>query len=374
MPRGMYGENETMITTNRLVPLVAAVAGVAVLSIGGALAADVSPALQKVIEGAKKEGKIELSSGPRVLGSGTIEPDARAAIKAMYGVDLDFRFTPGPAMGAMGNKLRTEFRAGQKASTDVWTAAAAQAEPLLAIDMFIRPDWPGLLPGRITANIVEGNGRALGVTTGMPGILYNKQRAPEFAKIERMDDLLKPEWKGKFATTPYAAGVDVLAGKSVWGEEKTIEYMKKLAPQVQGLLGCGGEDRIASGEFLALAIDCIGAAHHYDQFKNILDLHVVPDNAQRRPYYILIPKNAPNPNAAILYSVFLSTPEGQKLQAKHWGFDLYEYPDSQRRAEIDALEKKGIKFRDITIDWWADNEGIDKSHAKLIGALRSAAR
>ena len=101
-------------------------------------------------------------------------------------------------------------------------------------------------------------------------------------------------------------------------------------------------------------------------------LEVVGDNAQRRPYYALIPKNAANPNAAILYTVYLSTTEGQALVAKHWGIDLYEYPDSTRRKQLAPFEQKGVKFRDITIDWWAAQKGIDDKVGRMIKAFNAA--
>jgi ABC-type molybdate transport system substrate-binding protein len=49
---------------------------------------------------------------------------------------------------------------------------------------------------------------------------------------------------------------------------------------------------------------------------------VIGDNAQRRPYYALIPKSARNPNAAILYTVYLATEAGQRMLRMNWGFDL----------------------------------------------------
>ena len=77
-----------------------------------------------------------------------------------------------------------------------------------------------------------------------------------------MADLLKPEYKGKYGTTIYGAGFDVLLANDVWGPEKTLAFYGKFVKNMQGILNCGGEDRIASGEFLALAMDCGGGTHH----------------------------------------------------------------------------------------------------------------
>ena len=352
-------------------------AAVALAAIVDAHAATVSmtPELQALAEAAKKDGALVLSSSPDVLGGERAVSTVRQEIKEMFGVDLDIRFVPGVAMGATGQKIMTEFRAGQKASTDVWAAGAPQAEPILRVDMFHKVDWAKLLPDRINPSMVEGDGRALKVATGIPGVLYNVKAAPWAKDIVAMEDLLKPELKGKFGVTPFLAAYDVLLSPSVWGEAKTIAYIKKLSGQAQGLLGCDTEDRIASGEFAALALDCAGTGpNKRPEYEGVLAVQVVSDNAQRRPYYALIPKNARNPEAAKLYTVYLATEEGQRMLRRFWGFDLADFPGSFRNKQVAALEAKGVKFRDITISWWEQQDGIAEAVRRMIKEFTSARR
>ena len=40
-------------------------------------------------------------------------------------------------------------------------------------------------------------------------------------KPTTLADFLRPEWKGKIASTPYSAGFDVLYAADVWGKERT---------------------------------------------------------------------------------------------------------------------------------------------------------
>jgi ABC-type Fe3+ transport system substrate-binding protein len=276
-------------------------------------------------------------------------------------------------MGVVGNKIATEFRAGQPASTDVWVGAAPQVVPLMKLDMFHKVAWDKMMPDRVKPALIEANGTALRMTTGVPGILYNKKIGAEFASAKTLEDLLKPQFKGKYATTTFAAAFDVLAAKSVWGEEKTIDYVEKLAKNAGGLINCGDTGRLVSGEFAALALDCGGGAVNNPQFKDHVGLQVVADNAQNRPYYGLIPKNARHPNLGILFTLYMSTPEGQAITANSWGNDLYEYPETARHKFMTALEAQGVKFRDISIQWWLDNPGIDESNNKLSRAVRNAA-
>ena len=95
------------------------------------------------------------------------------------------------AFAQQAAKLFTEMQSNQKASSDAFTATAVQITPMLDRGLFQSVEWSKLLPGRITPNIVEADGRALRVLTQMPGILYNKQKLPEVAKITAMEDLLK---------------------------------------------------------------------------------------------------------------------------------------------------------------------------------------
>jgi ABC-type Fe3+ transport system substrate-binding protein len=356
-----------------IIRVLGAIAGAAYLAFPAppAAAIEMTPELRKVVEGAKAEGKLKIESLPDVLAGPDGVKAATAWMKAEFGIDIDGTWSPNPAFAQQAAKLFTEMQSGQKASSDAFTATAVQITPMLDRGLFVPIEWAKLMPGRITPSIVEADGRALRVLTQVPGILYNKQRLPEVIKIAAMDDLLKPEFKGKFTTTPYLAGFDVLASKEVWGPAKTADYVTKLAGQISGLLLCGATERIASGEQLALALDCSGSEHNRDRFKNVIGLHVVPDNAQRRYTYVTVSKHASNPNAATLFALYMSSPEGQRMLWDRVGFNLDNYPDSERAKEIAALQQKGIKFVDVTMDWWVrQGPAIATEHANLIKLIQ----
>src|SRR5262249_57692316 len=76
--------------------------------------------------------------------------------------------------------------------------------------LFQGVDWARLAPARIKPDYVEGGGRALRFMTFLPGINYNVKAAPWVPQVASVADLLKPEYKGKFVTTPFLAGFDVL--------------------------------------------------------------------------------------------------------------------------------------------------------------------
>ena len=105
--------------------------------------------------------------------------------------------------------------------------------------------------------------------------------------------------------------------------------------------------------------------------KGILDTHIVGDVAQRRYSYLAIPDHAAHPNAAILYTLYLSSPEGQQnVVYDYYGSDLDLYPGSHAERRAKEAQARGVKFIDVNVDWWKTNQGIAKEHGQLIKIIR----
>jgi len=349
-----------------LAPLAAA-AVFASLPLAHAGDIPMTPALQKVIDGAKQEGKLTLSYAANILGGSEGAQIGAAGIKKEFGVDISITYFPGPSFAPMAAKLVTEMQAGQPASTDLYNGTAVEVTPQFSKGLFLKVPWTELYPSRITAQIAEADGRALRIVTKIPGILYNKNVAPQFAKADKVSDLLKPEYKGKLYTTPYLAGFDVLVGKDVWGYEKTENFVKQYAENIGGLVACAGVDRIASGEIPALALSCSGSEAHLPRYGAVLAESVLLDIASRRFDYLCVPTNAAHPNAAILFALYASSPEGQmKILHDGFGTELDTYPETPSHQQIVGLEKEGAKFIDVTTDWYGSHPGIEDDLGKLI--------
>ena len=331
-----------------------------------------SPELQKIVDGAKAEKTLLSSTNPLVFGGQANLDAAKAWIKDTFGVDLDFNVTNGGPFGIIGAKIATEFRANQPSSVDVWTAGIAQYDPLLKLGMFTEVPWQKLWPQRIIAQQIGADGLSIGISTGTPGVLYNIATGSDFAQVKTIDDLLKPQYKGRFGTTAFVNGFDAMSAKGWEGEAKMADYIPKLGRQAQGILNCGGQDRVASGEFQALVLDCTGGYPNVDPYKGKLGLAVPADAAQLQYYEILIPKNAQHPNAAILFTLYLMTEQGQRGIYNGGGIDLDYYAETSMHKFVADNEAKGIKFHRINYQFWKDNPGIDTSNAKLSKALKEA--
>jgi hypothetical protein len=62
------------------------------------------------------------------------------------------------------------------------------------------------------------------------------------------------------------------------------------------------------------------------------------------------------------------------VQEDSWGIPLYEHEETRRHKEIAALEAKGVKFLDVTIDWWEKRPEIVENSRKMFGIVRAATK
>lgn len=347
-----------------------AAAATAFLAVGAAQAQTVpmTPELAKIIEGAKKEGKLVLRHAPTTIGGPDGARIAQIGIKEQFGVDIPVEWSPAGAFGPLAAQLYQEYQAGTTASADVYYATPAQILPYLSKGLFKEVDWAKIEPSRVTAEMVEGDKHALRIADALPAIIYNPKNAKWVADIHTTEDLLKPQYKGKFVTTPFLGGFDALLAPEVWGVEKTRTFITKFSDQIGGLLFCGGHDRIASGEFDALVVDCSGTWANTLKYrdKGVLAAQIIDDMAQRRYAYLTVLSHAAHPNAGILFTLYMVSHDGQeKVMWDYYGQDLDSYPDSHIGKQVAELKARGVKTIDVTMDWWRSHEGIEKQNAEL---------
>lgn len=337
--------------TTRLRRLAAAVL-LAWFATAPALAAEFSPALQAVIEGAKTEGALSLMWGEGTFGGTSGAQLFERQMNAMFGTDIRITFTPGASMPQVGNDIALRQVAGQPSPTDVYVGYADVLSRLAPRKPFIAADWEKMLPGRISAAIVDDNGSIVKVVTALPGIAYNSKLAP--SKPEKLVDLLRPEWKGKIAGTPYAANFDVLAANDMWGPERALDFARKMSEQASGLMRCNEGERLATGEFLAFAITCSGTDFFNTIRKGAPIVQVPPSDFPALGYFYLgVPKNAVHPNAGTLYALFCMTPEGQALVRQTWDTDLDLFAETSTHKIVADLEAaRGEKFHRIDVAWY----------------------
>jgi len=345
----------------------------ALLVAGSAGAADFSPALKDLIKKANAEGELHFAWSQSSLGGAAGAREVQAGMNKMFGSNVKISFSPGRSMAATSAKLRAEAAAGQPASTDVYLGSSPFALPLVKRKVLLSFPWTKFLPGRITGKMVEGDGTLVRIATGLGGVTYNTKAVPGGKQPTKLTDFLDPAWKGKIASTPYAASFDTLSAKGVWGPEKTKDFVIKLSKNIRGLIRCGEGERIATGEIVALVMDCSGQtavqwAARGAPVAQLLD----PTAAIKRQFYLGVPKNSAHKNAAALYAVYMMTKEGQANVWKTWSLDSDLFPGSNINKQVAEQEKKGAKFAEGSIAFQAAHPEINKLKTPLVKILKSA--
>jgi len=272
--------------------------------------------------------------------------------------NVKLRFTDDALRGVAGQALQRKVGA---------RGLMMILEELLLEAMYTLPSQKRIKEFVITSEMVEGGRTSLRVYTGLPGIPYNTRRTPKNEAPKSLKDMLKPQWKGKIASTPYVTSLNILAAKEMWGKEAALEYVRQLSKQVVGLIRCNEIERVASGEFLAFVMDCSGSQTFEAQAHGSPVEHVIPvDGAMLRHRMLTVPKNAEHPNAAKLFTTFMLTKEAQKQLWDSDFSDMYMFPESQMGQRVRRAEKQGAKFFVPTVDWVAANPEIDAISEEMV--------
>jgi ABC-type Fe3+ transport system substrate-binding protein len=203
------------------------------------------------------------------------------------------------------------------------------------------------------------------------GVIYNSDMVKGNDIPKKLSDALNPKWKGKIASTPYAAGLREFAMPELLGKEPVIDYAKKLSKHIGGLMRCGEMDKITSGEFLMLVLACGDQEVDVAQRQGIPMGYAIMDDATiSHTRYSAVPVNSSSPNAAALFIVYLHTAEGQKLMWDIDGLDFHLYPESNQKKKLDAAKSRGAKFVVSSPQWLAKNKDYQKTQAELEKILR----
>ncbi|HEY7064604.1 MAG TPA: ABC transporter substrate-binding protein [Chloroflexota bacterium] len=301
-----------------------------------------SPALQALIDAARQEGEIDLVWGEGSLGGREGTKRLMDGLNREYGLNLDVRFTPGQSFPEMAARISQEYQAGRRATSDVYLGADHHIAGLMASDVLEAVDWTAWAPHVQDPALVAPGGMAVTFQTWLPGISYNTARVSGDAVPRRFQDLLKPEYKGRVATTPYASGFDRLASPELWGKARTLDFATRLADQLGGLIRCNETQRIVSGEFEIFALDCnpsntlrAKAQGAPIEFTPALDVPVA------NLVYLAVPKNAAHPAAGKLFIDYVLSREGQDLLYSMEYMDSHLVPGSHTAQDVDRLRAGG---------------------------------
>jgi ABC-type Fe3+ transport system substrate-binding protein len=295
-----------------------------------ALAASASPSLMKAQQDAEAQGfsfetsrddiigKAKKEARLRVLSSldpGSFKPMAESFRKKYPFIDIQIHEITGTE--ALQRHL-LELKAGTvkdwdvlHASEDLYNDFAAQA---MKIDILGMAEQ-GVL--RINPKMVDPVNRTIvAVASGLCAVAYNKDRVPAERVPNQLEDVLKPEFKGKkmmVDVRPHCMAA-LMAGQ---GEEWVVNYARKI--REQDPVWVRGNTRaltaISIGEYAMHQLtnyhSCVRATRK-DKSKSLVCKVIEPVSIRiQEPDFIM--KNAASPAAGLLFIEHQASPEGQKV-------------------------------------------------------------
>jgi iron(III) transport system substrate-binding protein len=170
-------------------------------------------------------------------------------------------------------------------------------------------------------NLADPEGNWYGVYTRPWVVGYNTRMVAAKDVPRRYEDLLNPMWKGKMMLDAYDFEW-FLTQLQLMGEQKGLEFMKKLAAQDLDMRrGHSLEAQlVAAGEASILVV---GHAHSIERLKkqgapiDWAKFETIPAGLSALGGYA----RAPHPNAARLFIDFTLSSEGQKVLAENTSYN-----------------------------------------------------
>lgn len=319
----------------------------------GTETSEFGPELQAVVDAAREEGELMLN-----WGSGNLQlavPILFEDFNEYYGLDLKLNHAPQSNIPKVMSQILQEQDAGKPASTDaLWLGSAPHLLEMLEKDGIETDpgwgEWGESIPEE-TLEGLDGSESGMAVQTLLGALVYNTDLISEENVPRTPDDILNIMDELPIATTPYAAFFPQLGSDKLMGVEATRDYLKEFAPKVEGLIGCGDLDRVASGEFAGLFIACSQASFLALKEKGApIGWAPIENMAAAQHSYVTFPVNAQHPNAARLWANFLMTPEAQETLYEHNYADSIHREGSKTAQMIAEMEEKGFEYVIVDVE------------------------
>jgi iron(III) transport system substrate-binding protein len=277
--------------------------------------------LDDLIAGAKKEGVIEFY-GPSTLGPEGAQALA-AAFNKKYGLNVKLNFSASGNMTRDTAKVVGLSASGQPPEWDVMVVTDAHHGSLWLRKLQKPFDYASI---GVAKERLEYDNGTVSVASQFALPAYNKKLLPAKDVPKKWEDLLDPKWKGKIGVINSTHHWARLAA-GPWGEEKTIDFIKKLSAQ-QPILSRAGEmaQRLILGEVLLSATLQDSQLHEAKDSGAPLVFAEEVQPVISPEYHVGVLKNAPHPNVGHLFVVFMASPEVQKLWEKHTGHTSAHVP------------------------------------------------
>ena len=257
----------------------------------------------RLLAGAKREGTLTLYTSMQLVDSQPLTE----AFEKKYGVKVKIFRASGEKLA---QRVVTESRGGRH-DVDVVETDGAQVE-ILHREKQLAPFFSPAV-GDIPPAIVPPHHEYVPTRLTMYVFAYNTQRVKPAEVPRTYDDLLDPRWAGRFGIEAEDVAWFAATVKAM-GEEKGLAYFRKLAALKPSLRNGHTllAELVAAGEIdAALDAHVQGVARLKAKGAPIEWKPLAPAFGQ--PSSVGVAREAPHPHAALLFTDFILSREGQEI-------------------------------------------------------------
>jgi iron(III) transport system substrate-binding protein len=301
-----------------------------------AYSADAPDDWKKVVEAAKKEGKVVVGGPP----TSVLRQKFKETFEKRFGIELEIISAPGPQNAS---RAMAEFKAGVK-YFDVLHGGSGTLEPLMRenmlvplMDLIILPEvkdprqWWG---GHMWEDNIKTNRFIYSFSADFSTPPFYNADSVKQEEVKSYDDFLLPKWKSKIGFfEPRVPS----AGQGLWGflmKIKGKEFLQKLTGQELFVSRDGKQlaDSLAKG---ALAFNLGQSQRFIDPYIkagiSIKPLNKIKEGLSGSNGFgtVAVLKNAAQANAAKVYINWLLGKEGQELYSQ-------ALTQGSRRLDVDT--------------------------------------
>jgi iron(III) transport system substrate-binding protein len=313
--------------------------------------------LDDLIAGAKKEGVIDFY-GPSTLG-----PEGAQAIVAAfnkkYGLNVKVNFTPSGNMTRDTAKVIGLSASGQPPEWDIMLVTDAHHGSLWLRKLHVPYDYSSV---GVDKQRMEYDNGTVSVANQFALPAYNTKLLPAKDAPKKWEDLLDPKWKGKIGVINSTHHWGRLAA-GAWGDEKTLDFIKKLSAQ-KPLLTRAGEmaQRLILGEVLVSATLQDSQLHEAKESGAPLAFAEEVSPVVSPEYHVGVLKGSKHPSVGHLMVAFMASAEVQPVWKKYTGHTSAYVPGT------DAYKfAQGKKVLYMKQDQAAKVDKISRQIGKILG-------
>jgi ABC-type Fe3+ transport system substrate-binding protein len=148
-------------------------------------------------------------------------------------------------------------------------------------------------------------------------------------------------------------------------------FVGQLSEHVGGLIRCGEDARLVTGEFALMVLNCGRYQVLIEQRRGAPLEHVIPEDAfYVGHWYMGVPRTAAHPHLAKLFVNMVLSEEGQALLYEMQYLDHHALPGSRTGAEVNQLVAKGIPPLKADVKFQLDHPELAQLADELDSILR----